>query len=100
MNFFRDTAERLVWTVVAAMGGALAAGPIINISTLDAAKVAGLAAAVNFLTIVARKRLSVLPDPGDGLPALPVEDDGAVDAVGLVVVIVLLLILCRIFGLL
>lgn len=69
-----DLAERLVWTFVAAFTSALvspplaqAAGVELSVSTLDAAVLAGTSAVVNFLTLVARWRLSVLPDPGTGL---------------------------------
>lgn len=96
----KDTIERLFWTVVAAGGGSLIAGPLLGVSAWQAAGVAGLSAAVNFVTILARKRLSVLPDPGEGLPGLPTDDDGATDIVGAIVLIILVLILCRIFGLL
>ncbi len=75
----RDSAERLFWTVVAAFLGGLTVGDIINISTLDAAIAAAASAGVNFLLIVARSRLAVLPEPGQGLPGLPVEE--AVDVV-------------------
>ena len=71
----KDYAERLVWTVVADMVGALIAPEVfsVNITTLEAAGIAGLSAAVNFVTLLARQRLAVLPDPGAGLPGLPVE---------------------------
>lgn len=69
-----DLAERLVWTFVAAFTSALvspplaeAAGVEMSLSALDAAFLAGTSAVVNFLTVVARWRLSVLPDPGMGL---------------------------------
>ena len=71
----RDTIERLFWTVVAAFLGALGVGGFIDISTLEAALVAAAGAAVNFLLLVARARLAVLPEPGAGLPGLPVESD-------------------------
>lgn len=67
----RDTLERLLWTVVAAAGGSLAGGLLFDVSAWQAAAIAGLSAAVNFATIVARARLAVLPNPGDGLPGLP-----------------------------
>lgn len=72
---FRDTCERLLWTVVAAASGALIAPAVFDfsVSALQAAAIAGVGAAVNFVTIVARARLAVLPDPGAGLPGLPVE---------------------------
>lgn len=66
----RDTLERLVWTVAAAFLGGLVASGIdwpVGIDALDAAKLAALTAGVNFLSIVARKRLAQLPDPGEGL---------------------------------
>lgn len=77
MNF-RDCAERLVWTVIAAFIGGLSIGGILDISTLDAAIAAAATAGVNFILLVARARLAVLPDPGAGLAGLPTRDDGAV----------------------
>lgn len=72
----RDLAERLVWTVVAAFGGGLVGSGIdwpISLDAWDAARLAALTAGINFVLIVARQRLAVLPDPGQGLPGLPVE---------------------------
>jgi hypothetical protein len=66
----RDTLERLFWTLVAAFLGALGVSDLIDISALQAALAAAASAGVNFLLLVARARLSVLPDPGDGLPGL------------------------------
>jgi hypothetical protein len=40
---------------------------------LQAALAATASAGVNFLLLVARARLSVLPNPGDGLPGLPAD---------------------------
>lgn len=65
--------ERIFWTAVSAGGGALLAGPILGVSAWQAAGVAALSAAVNGVTIYARHRLSVLPDPGDGLPGFEVS---------------------------
>ncbi len=69
-----DLAERLVWTFVAAFTSALvtpplaqAAGVELSLSPLDAAFLAGASAVVNFITVVARWRLSILPNPGAGL---------------------------------
>lgn len=70
----RDTLERLFWTVLAAFLGGLSVGGVINISTLDAAIAAAAAAAINFLLIVARARLDVLPNPGEGLPGLATDE--------------------------
>jgi len=63
----RDTAERLVWTVIAAAGGALVGVPVLGVEYWQAAGVAGLSAAVNYLTLLARHHLDALPDPGQGL---------------------------------
>lgn len=69
----RDTIERLFWTVASAFTGLLAVGTVIDISTLEAALGAAATAGVNFLNILARERLSALPSPGEGLPALPTD---------------------------
>ena len=75
----RDTAERLFWTLVAAFLGALGVSDVLDISALDAALAATAAAGVNFLLLVARARLAVLPEPGAGLPGLPTNDTVDVD---------------------
>ncbi len=66
-------AERLVWTFVAAAGGALVAPALFgfDMTTLEAAAIAGCGAVVNAVTQFARWRLSVLPNPGDGLVKAP-----------------------------
>ena len=72
----RDTLERLGWTFVSAFGGIIVAtdvADLFNTSTLKAAGAAGLVAAVNALTLIARSKVPVLPDPGDGLPGLPTD---------------------------
>lgn len=69
----RDTIERLVWTVVAAFFGNLAAGAVFDVDVVMAAGMAAFTAFVNFVLIVARARLAVLPDPGNGLPGLEVK---------------------------
>jgi hypothetical protein len=63
--------ERILWSAVAAGGGALVGVPLLGIEVWQAAGVAALGAVVNGVTQLARYRLSVLPDPGDGLPGLP-----------------------------
>lgn len=88
----RDTLERLFWTFVSAFISTLLASPalvalvealsstqaVIEISPLGyavvAAAVAGLTAVANAVLIIARYRLSVLPSPGEGLPALEVRE--------------------------
>lgn len=69
----RDALERIVWTAVAAAGGNLAGMALLDVDVWTAAALTGLAAAINTVTLIARWRLSVLPNPGDGLPALPVQ---------------------------
>lgn len=88
----KDLAERLLWTVLAAFAGGLTVGGLVDLSTLDAAIVAGASAGVNFLTIVARARLAVLPDPGAGLPGLRTDDRGVSDT-GLIIAILLIVVL-------
>lgn len=65
MNW-KDTAERFMWTLVSAFLGALTVSEAIGISALQAGLVAAASAGANFLTVLARTRLSVLPDPGEG----------------------------------
>lgn len=70
----KDSAERIAWTFVSAFGGIIVATDAVdlfNATTLNAAAGAGLVAAVNALTLIARSKVSVLPDPGAGLPGLP-----------------------------
>lgn len=69
-----DLLERLLWTFVAAFTSALVSPPLaevagveISLSALEAAFLAGTSAVVGFFTVVARWRLSILPDPGSGL---------------------------------
>ena len=79
-----DALERLAWTFVAGFLSSLLAVPVLveileNTSNVDidlsalwvlllGALVSGLTAVANALLILARWRLSVLPDPGRGLP--------------------------------
>lgn len=73
----RDTLERLFWTLLSAFLGALTVSDLVDISAVQAGITAAAGAGANFLLLVARSRLAVLPLPGDGLPGLPVnEDDG------------------------
>jgi hypothetical protein len=75
------TLERLFWTAVSAGGASLATGPLFGVSVWQSAGLAAASAAVNFVTLVARKRLSILPDPGEGLPLIPwLVGIGAVDS--------------------
>lgn len=69
-----DLAERLLWTFIAAFTSALVSPPLaaavgveLSLSALEAAFLAGTSAVVSFLTVIARWRLSILPDPGAGL---------------------------------
>lgn len=69
----RDTIERTVWTFVAAALAALPSAAMLDVAAWKAAAVAGIAAVVNFVLLLARYRLSILPNPGEGLPGLPVK---------------------------
>lgn len=81
----RDTLERLWWTFLSAFIGTLVGSPALlalveALSATDtdaidiapigfaviSAAVAGVIAVANLLLIVARYRLSILPDPGEG----------------------------------
>ena len=66
---FRDAAERLLWTFVAAFVGQFVGGALLSLdtSTLQSAAVAGLGAVANAVLLLARWRLSVLPDPGQAI---------------------------------
>lgn len=68
-----DLLERCLWTFVATAGGAAIGGEVfsLDLATWQVAAIAGLGAVVNVITTFARWRLSVLPNPGDGLPGLP-----------------------------
>lgn len=95
-----DLLERLLWTVLAAFLGGLTVGGLVDISAIDAAIVAGATAGVNFLTIVARARLAVLPDPGAGLPGLEVDDRGQSQAVTVLVIVILVIVILKLIGVL
>lgn len=69
----RDTLERLVWTVIAACLGALPASPVLGEELWKMEAAAAFTAASTFILLVARSRLSVLPEPGAGLPGLATE---------------------------
>lgn len=62
----RDTFERLFWTFVAAFLGQLVGAAVLDlgVSAIQSAAVAGLGAVANAVLLIARWRLSVLPDPG------------------------------------
>ena len=66
-NSWRDTAERLLWTALAA---ALAAVPAV-LTDLPYWWVPILTPAVNWVLIWVRRKVSALPSPGEGLPGLP-----------------------------
>ena len=67
----RDLLERVLWTGVAGVGGGLVGAPLLDYATWKGAVVGGLTAVINAVSVIARWRLSVLPDPGAGLPGLP-----------------------------
>ena len=70
----RDLLERMLWTAVSAAGGALVGAAIFDFNAWEAAVTAAFTSVINLLTIIARWRLSALPNPGEGLPGLPTEE--------------------------
>lgn len=88
----RDLLERVFWSFVSGFLGSLLGAPAViaviegvadtelDIPALGlvviSAVFAGLTAAANVVSVIARWRLSVLPNPGDGLPGLPTGDGG------------------------
>ena len=69
----RDLAERTFWTAVAAGCAALVGVALFDIDAWRAAGAAAATAVVNAVLVIARYRLSFLPDPGAGLQGLPTE---------------------------
>ncbi len=71
----RDLAERTVWTGIQAGTAALAASPVaaavLDVEVWRAALAlsggAALTAVLTAVSVIARYRLSILPDPGSGL---------------------------------
>ena len=65
--------ERLVWTFVSAFLGTLTGSAVLDLdlAAVQVAALAGLGAVANAVTQLARYRLSVLPNPGDGLVKAP-----------------------------
>lgn len=96
----RDTLERLFWTVVAAALTNLGSVGILDIVAWKAAALAGINGAVTFVLVVARQRLAVLPNPGDGLPGLPTDDSGQAWIESLVRVVLALVIIAFAYWLL
>lgn len=88
----RDLIERVFWSFVSGFLGSFLGAPLvlqviegvadveISVDALQAIVIssafAGLTAAANVATVIARWRLAVLPNPGDGLPGLPTNDTG------------------------
>lgn len=82
----RDFLERLWWTFLASFLGSLLGAPVVvavleavTSTTIDlsalgaavvAASIAGVTAVAQSVLAFARYRLSILPSPGEGLPAL------------------------------
>ena len=68
----QDFLERLLWTFLAAFLGILVPASFSDLgawkSILASAAMAGGIAVANSVLIFARYRLSVLPNPGEGLP--------------------------------
>lgn len=68
----RDFLERLFWTTVVAGLASTASAALFDIEAWKAAAMTGLAAGIQCIVVYGRYRLSVLPNPGEGLPGLPV----------------------------
>lgn len=68
----RDFLERLFWTTVVAALASTAGAALFGIEAWKAAALTGLAAGIQCVVVFGRYRLSVLPNPGEGLPGLPV----------------------------
>jgi len=68
----RDFLERLFWTVVVAGLASTVGAALFDIEAWKAAAMTGLAAGIQCVVVFGRYRLSVLPNPGEGLPGLPV----------------------------
>ena len=71
----RDFLERLVWTFVVAAAANATAAAVFDIDWWEMAAATGIAAVIQSVVVFARWRLSVLPNPGEGLPGLPVDRD-------------------------
>ncbi|MCP4348687.1 MAG: hypothetical protein GY795_24680 [Desulfobacterales bacterium] len=70
-----DFLERVFWTFVAAFAAASGFSALfaLDLATLQSAAIAGGVAASNVVLIYCRERLPFLPDPGAGLPGLPMS---------------------------
>lgn len=71
---FRDFAERWVWTVIVAGLGNLAGAALFDVDAWKMSAATGIAAGLQVIATFGRYRLTVLPNPGEGLPGLPVEE--------------------------
>lgn len=60
-----DLVERVIWSFVAAALTNIAGAAVLGVDVWKAAALAGLTAAVSAVLVIARWRLSVLPDPGN-----------------------------------
>lgn len=66
-----QTLERIVWTFIAAALTNIGGAVLLDLDAWKAAALAGINAVVTYVLLIARTRLAVLPDPGEGLPGLP-----------------------------
>lgn len=83
---FRDALERMFWTGVVTgfttvpttqITASVAGGSLDGLATVGLSFGAAFVGAfLNGILVFARQRLSVLPDPGAGLPGLPVPPPG------------------------
>jgi hypothetical protein len=63
---WRDFAERQFWTFVATAGANLTGAAFMDLAPWKAAALVGIASVVQSVTTVARTRLAILPNPGEG----------------------------------
>lgn len=67
----RDFLERLFWTLVVTSSSGMVASSLLDIEVWKVAAMNGLAAVIQAVVVFGRYRLSILPNPGEGLPGLP-----------------------------
>lgn len=70
---WQQVAERIVWTAVQAAIGNVTVAAVFDVAFWKMGLASAAAAALAAVSIVARRRLAILPDPGDGLPGAEVS---------------------------
>lgn len=72
----RDLLERILWTAIAAALTAVVGAPILDVEAWRAAAFAAGTSVSTAVLVIARWRLSILPDPGAGLPGIRPDHTG------------------------